>query len=116
MPQPETPTARVTEESRPVTGNMTTATYCEAKGCAALPARAHLEAHAHWGCTSPEQMKELIDAVTVEARNASLAEAEQAIRTTELPEDHIDLFDNGADWAADLVHGLIAAASAPGGE
>ena len=43
-------------------------------------------------------------------RAAALREAEAAIRTTELPEDYIDLFDNGADWAADLVHNLAATA------
>ena len=43
-------------------------------------------------------------------RAAALTEAEAAIRTTELPEDYIDLFDNGADWAADLVHDLAATA------
>lgn len=25
------------------------------------------------------------------------------IRTTDLPDDYVDMFDNGANWAADLV-------------
>jgi hypothetical protein len=40
--------------------------YCEAKGCNDLPPRAHLEAHAHWGCTGPEHMAALIDAFRAE--------------------------------------------------
>ena len=53
----------------------------------------------------------VLDTVQPLVRAAAFAEAEQAIRTTDLPEDHIDLFDNGADWAAGLVHDLGAAAA-----
>jgi hypothetical protein len=27
----------------------------------------------------------------------------EAIRTTDLPEIHVDMFDNGTQWAADLI-------------
>jgi hypothetical protein len=47
--------------------------YCVAKGCADLPPRKHLEEHAHWGCTGPDQMAELIDAFEQHVR-AQVAE------------------------------------------
>ncbi len=47
--------------------------YCVAKGCADLPPREHLEEHAHWGCTGPDQMAELIDAFEQHVR-AQIAE------------------------------------------
>lgn len=53
----------------------------------------------------------VLDAVQPLVRGEVLAEAEQVIRTTDLPAVHIDLFDNGADWAADLVHDLGATPS-----
>lgn len=43
-------------------------------------------------CQNPEP---LVDAVAHEL-------AEQ-IRTTDLPEIHVDMFDNGTQWAADLI-------------
>lgn len=47
---------------------MTTAQdLCDRAEHEGLAPRAHLEAHAHWGCTSQAQMAALIDAAIAEA-------------------------------------------------
>ncbi len=47
------------------------------------------------GATSCQNPEPLVDAYAHQL-------AEQ-IRTTELPEIHVDMFDNGTQWATDLI-------------
>lgn len=37
------------------------------------------------------------------AMDAYAHELAEEIRTTDLPEIHVDMFDNGTQWAADLI-------------
>ena len=48
---------------------------------------------------SGAELRELCE-MLVDAYAHELAEK---IRTTELPEIHVDMFDNGTQWAADLI-------------
>lgn len=49
--------------------------------------------------TTPGDAKRLLAEIkTVYAR-----ELAKKIRTTDLPEIHVDMFDNGTQWAADLI-------------
>ncbi|NUS83696.1 MAG: hypothetical protein HOY75_13355 [Streptomyces sp.] len=61
----------------------------------AVPARARLIAHLQQAGLSTARAEANVDAYAHEL-------AEQ-IRTTDLPEIHVDMFDNGTQWAADLI-------------
>lgn len=52
-----------------------------------------------WDNYTPREKDALIDAFVQEVARG-LA---KKIRTTELPEIHVDMFDNGTQWAADVI-------------
>jgi len=82
--------------------------YCVAKGCASLPPREHLEAHAHWGCTGPEQTAELIDTFEQHIRTQVAEEIETTAEASrqgllDRPKAERGLHINDFQWAAAIA-------------
>jgi hypothetical protein len=55
------------------------------------------------GTAAEERAEHLIDEHQAALKHAYAHRLAEEIRTTDLPEIHVDMFDNGTRWAADLI-------------
>lgn len=55
------------------------------------------------GTHAEDRIDHLVDEHQAALKRAHAHHLAEQIRTTRLPEVHVDMFDNGTQWAADLI-------------
>lgn len=76
-----------------------------------LPARAALITYAATTRTvTADDLTPLLDAFDAECSASALRKAADEIDRTDLPDDHVDMFDNGARWATSQLRRMAAEA------